>query len=203
MKFILFLLVFYIGNAFSSDALPECVNLQLNIHGEELAQVKSYLAGTTERKKYWPSKGILAAAINDLDYIKESKDKEILFGAFYVALSSGRPNTNDLIALFSDINLRSKDDLTPLMMAINCNQVDTVKKIISLGGDVNLKVKDTGYDPLILATLTKNTNLVNLLINKGANCKKSNLSNGLTVLDVAKKMGTPAIENKIKECINK
>ncbi len=65
-----------------------------------------------------------------------------------------------------------------------------------------IKVKESFYDPLIFAIQTKNRALVQLLIDKGANCRASKLSNGLTALAVAKKLGNDEIVDVIDNCIS-
>lgn len=195
----------YMNSAFSMDYnnLPNCVDLALTVNDSEKRHVQDYLAGKVEKKEFWPSKSMLAAVIGDLDYIKSSKSRDALFDAFYVTLSSGSGLSNDIVDLFYDINQRSKNDVTPLMMAVNCNQIDIVKKIILMGGDVNDKTSDSRSDSLIMAIQTKNIDLVQLLLKSGANCTDSALSNGLTAIDIARKLGTAEIEKEINKCMNK
>ncbi|WP_170176730.1 ankyrin repeat domain-containing protein [Litorilituus sediminis] len=188
---------------FANGSLANCIKTERNIEGEELIKVKLYLSGKSKRGEYWQSDGILAAEIGDIAFIKNSNSSEVYFDALYVALSSKPELYDEIISLFPDINERSSYGVTPLMMAVSCNRVEIVKKLISQGADVNLKVPPDNYDSLIFGVFTQNPTLVNLLIEQGANCKDSILSNGLSVLGVAEKTSTAEVVNLIKQCLVK
>lgn len=198
--FFCIVILFISSNCVAEDNSTMCLSLNVKVTKDELPKVKEYLSGKISKPKFWPSKGTLAATIGDLDYIKNNSSKDELFDAFYVALSTNNQMSMDLVRLFKDINVRSKNDISPLMMAVSCNRVNVARKIILMGGDVNAKVKGSLYDPLIFAVQTKKSKLVRLLIDKGAGCSASKLSNGLTLIDIAKKIGKDEIVNIIKEC---
>ncbi|ALO36202.1 hypothetical protein CMT41_16790 [Colwellia sp. MT41] len=220
MKYFLILVLCISSTTFAKTNLANCYDLNFNIEGSELEKVKLYLSGKGEKGAYWPTKGILAASIGDIEFIKNNDSPEIRFDALYIALSAKPELYNEIISLFTNINERSKDGLSPLMIAVNCGKIEIVKELIAKGADINLKVKpkivncdrvedsNSKAEPhywniLTLGIMTKNTELVNLLLMEGASCSDVILSNGLTTLDIAKKMSTNEIVGLIEQCLSK
>lgn len=203
-KYILiFAMIFQFDYAYAKVDLSTCIGFDEALSSSEIEKIKSYLAGNSEPENFWPSKGYLAGLINDYSYIKNHQyEKDILSEAFYVSLIRNLALAHQLLPLFSNINMYS-GNLTPLMMAVNCNRPTLVKKIIAMGGDIDLRTKDLNYDILTLAILTKDNDLVNLLIKYGASCKTSKLSNGLTALELAHIVEAPSIISSLKKCLDK
>jgi len=72
---------------------------------------------------------------------------------------------------------------TPLAAAIAKGDVDAVKKFIEYGADVN--EKSNGMTPLMIAARYNQVEIINILLEKGANLKATG-DNGLTALKYAK-----------------
>ncbi len=68
---------------------------------------------------------------------------------------------------------------TPLCIAISKGEVDVVKKMVSYGADVNEKTN--GMTPLMYAARYNQTEIISLLLEKGA-YPKAKCKNGLTAL---------------------
>ncbi|RZJ75902.1 MAG: ankyrin repeat domain-containing protein [Flavobacterium sp.] len=73
-------------------------------------------------------------------------------------------------------------DTTPLAAAICKGDVETVKKFIEYGANVN--EKSNGMTPLMLAARYNNVEIINLLLEKGADLKMTN-DKGLSALKYA------------------
>ncbi len=72
---------------------------------------------------------------------------------------------------------------TPFCMAIVKGDFDTVKKLIELGSDINQK--SHGMTPLMFAARYNRTEIIKLLIKKGANIKAKD-DKGNTAIKIAK-----------------
>ena len=66
------------------------------------------------------------------------------------------------------INARSKDGVTPLLLAISLENFDLANKLISYGADVNIGDND-GVTPIHLAAQYSNSMFVSNLLDNGAN----------------------------------
>lgn len=76
-----------------------------------------------------------------------------------------------------DINSKSKDGATPLLLAISLGKIEISIFLINSGANVNFSDND-GISPLHLAVQLKNNDLVDCLIKKGANVfSKTNKGN--------------------------
>ena len=72
---------------------------------------------------------------------------------------------------------------SPLCVAISKGDLDTVKKFIEYGADVNEKSKN-GMTPLMIAATYNKVAIINFLFEKGADAKMKN-DNGYTALKFA------------------
>lgn len=80
----------------------------------------------------------------------------------------------ELIASGAEINTIDMDGNTPLLLAINNKNLETVKSLISLGANVNYKnIKSNGETPLLLASKGGNSLVVEELIKAGADIEVS------------------------------
>ena len=75
-------------------------------------------------------------------------------------------------------------DATPLANAIVKGDIETVKKFIDYGADVN--EKSNGMTPLMLAARYNQVDIIKLLIEKGANIKQTD-DRGLTAVKHAER----------------
>lgn len=76
--------------------------------------------------------------------------------------------------------------VSPLCLSISKNDIKTVKKLISLGENVNKFSK--GMSPLMYAARYNRVEIIKLLVSNGANVKAKD-SNGNTALVHAKRSG--------------
>ncbi|XQW84208.1 ankyrin repeat domain-containing protein [Thalassotalea piscium] len=201
MRFII-LFTLLISSHFVNAAEYLCSNMKEQYDDIQLSEIKDYLASDfvdTGR----PSKAILAASIGDINYIKRQKSFNTLFEAFYLTLSSDMLIFQDLLNLLEeyDINQRSIEGVTLLMMAVDCGKISAVKTFIEKGANVNLKVENHGADALNMAVMTRNEDMVRYLISQGSNCKDSIYKNGVTVEELSKKIANSNISNLISNCI--
>jgi uncharacterized protein len=88
---------------------------------------------------------------------------------------------------------------TPLAVAIMKGDIDTVKKFIEYGADVNEKSND--MTPLMVAARYNRVEIIKLLLEKGANLKTSN-EKGLTALKYAQISKASDAEAAIKEALD-
>jgi uncharacterized protein len=84
--------------------------------------------------------------------------------------------------LYNNTFIQSNDFNTPLVNAIFKGDIETVKKIIEYGADVN--EKPDGMSPLMYAARYNKTEIIKILILSGAKIKDKD-KNGLTALKYA------------------
>jgi ankyrin repeat protein len=105
------------------------------------------------------------------------------FCALHVASSHGHLPIVNLLLQSTDVNIKNKDGLTPLFLAIRSESMQTVAVLINSGADVNIKNK-LGNTPLYEAVKRGNLDIVKLLCSKGANINVQNIY-GWTPLHLA------------------
>jgi ankyrin repeat protein len=125
---------------------------------------------------------IITYLINNGAQINVTENGESL--VHYCIIGLGRSGTNITVSTYdyyhsilnilfekSELNVNTQHGdwgTTPLILAINLNDVNLVKKLIEHGADVNLK-KYNGASPLSNArNLTNGDNIVRLLLENGA-----------------------------------
>ena len=94
-------------------------------------------------------------------------------------------SVNELKAMETEatIEMVSPDDLSAFCKAVMQGDVDTVKKFIELGEDVNQK--SLGKAPIHYAARYNKADVLQVLINNGANIKKR-CDGGMTAMQYAK-----------------
>lgn len=196
-----FMLIFKIS--YADDSLS-CPNIGDELSSQEAEKYKNYLSGELEHQNEMPTKGIVAGMIGDYKFIKSNQhDQQIVLDAFYIGLIKNDKNyLEQLLPLLKDINAHI-GNVNPLLLSVYCNRPEMVKKILSMGGDVNSRTKNLAHDALILAVLTENESLVDLLIESDINCKKSRLYSNGFALKFAKSKNLLSIYEKIVQCTNK
>lgn len=98
------------------------------------------------------------------------------------AFTASNANTSVETAQFST-NIKSKVDISPFCMSIVKGDLDTVKKLINLGADVNSK--SNGMTPAMYAAKYNRVDILELLVAEGAELKKKS-EKGLTAMEYAK-----------------
>jgi len=111
--------------------------------------------------------------------------KSIIYLSFaLIALFSNVATATASVFPVSGFGLVTKyTNTTPLAAAVAKGDIDTVKKFIEYGADVN--EKSNGMTPLMIAARYNQVEIINLLLENGANAKTINES-GLTALKYAK-----------------
>lgn len=79
--------------------------------------------------------------------------------------------------------IKSKVSISPFCMSIAKGDLETVKKLIGLGADVN--EKSNGMTPAMFAAKYNRTDILELLVKNGAELKRKS-EKGLTAMDYAK-----------------
>ncbi|MGS2741207.1 ankyrin repeat domain-containing protein [Sinomicrobium sp. M5D2P17] len=90
-------------------------------------------------------------------------------------------------------------NVSPLCLAISKGDVETVKKFIELGSDVNEKSRS--MTPLMYAARYNKTEIIKLLIANGAKLKAKD-DNGFTALKHAELSNATEAATVIKEALN-
>ncbi len=93
---------------------------------------------------------------------------------------------------FEGIQSKNSDGYTPLILAIEKENMDLVAEIISAGADVNDKSKD-GRTPILYAIEKQNEELVDLLLSKGALFDYYDSISGLTPFEISVERGNVKI----------
>jgi ankyrin repeat protein len=91
------------------------------------------------------------------------------------------------------------DKATPLAQAISKGDIETVKKFIEYGADVNERSND--MTPLMIAARYNNVEIINLLLKSGANLKATN-EKGYSALKYAELSNANEAVTLIKQALN-
>ncbi|XP_069133830.1 uncharacterized protein [Argopecten irradians] len=83
----------------------------------------------------------------------------------------------------ADVNILSKESLTPLFLAVEAEDQEKVSKLIKAGADVNIPTEE-GLSPIHIAIERNNVEITERLVRGGADMKKLSPS-GLTPLHLA------------------
>lgn len=110
--------------------------------------------------------------------------KTIIISAIALGFAFNTSNANTILKTVpSAILVKTKISVSPFCLAIVRGEVETVKKLIELGVDVNEKSK--GMTPMMYAAKYNRTDILKLLVKNGAELKKRS-EKGLTAMDYAK-----------------
>ena len=88
-----------------------------------------------------------------------------------------------LLLKYGNVDLQGCNGITPLIFAVEMNQVDTIKLLLEQGANVNL-ADDDGYLPIHAAARIGEIEMVKMLLEAGASLD-SRMIDGLTPLDFA------------------
>ncbi len=104
-----------------------------------------------------------------------------------------------LITAGADVNVSIEQGrlagMTPLMLAVQKGQLDTVKILVDAGAKVNVKRNSDGETALMLA-IRENPTIAHVLLDKGASVNDRRLD-GLTALMLAAKAGEESVVKKL------
>lgn len=91
---------------------------------------------------------------------------------------------NTLIDVGADVNVLRNDRVSPLWLAVCCEEIECVNALIAAGAEINT-CNHVQISPLHLAAKQKHPYLFKLLISKGADLHHK-AANGQRVLDICK-----------------
>ena len=110
----------------------------------------------------------------------------------WLCKSIGKPEIPDMIELLvddgADVNVRDYDGETPLLNAVFTGNTSIARKLIELGADVNIPNHSSNDAAIHLAVAFDNTEILPLLIDKGADYKARN-NYGRNILHIAARIG--------------
>ncbi|MGV8813453.1 MAG: ankyrin repeat domain-containing protein [Gelidibacter sp.] len=92
--------------------------------------------------------------------------------------------TSSIQTVPSNTMIKTKISVSPFCLSIVKGDLDTVKKLIELGADVN--EKSNGMTPAMYAAKYNRTDILEFLVKNGAELKKKS-DNGWTAMDYAKR----------------
>jgi len=92
-------------------------------------------------------------------------------------------NASNEVSQTNDLEVITKIKVSPFCMAIVKGDIETVKKLIELGTDVN--EKSNGMTPAMYAAKFNRVEILKVLVNNGAKLKLKS-SKGMTVAKLAK-----------------
>ncbi|MCF7568840.1 ankyrin repeat domain-containing protein [Sabulilitoribacter arenilitoris] len=109
--------------------------------------------------------------------------KTIIISAIALCFSITTINAKSINHNTKDYSIETVLQVSPFCVSIAKGDMDTVKKLIDLGVDVNKK--SNGMTPLMYAAKFNRTDILKLLISKGAKLKVK-CNRGLTAVKYAK-----------------
>ncbi len=131
----------------------------------------------------------------------EIEEKSLL--SYAISKNISLDNFILLIELGADTEAKTQEGVNLLDDAISCNRLDIVKYLIEEKNfDINNHTRKSGFTPLMLATSFSDFEIVDFLLQKGADVEARD-SFGFNCFDYAKKLGQTKmqkyLEDKIKE----
>ncbi len=88
-------------------------------------------------------------------------------------------------------------DVAPLSIAVAKSDLETVKKFLEFGSDIEIKTEVNGMTPLMYAARYNNVDMVNLLVLNGADISATSKL-GYTALDYAELSGATDVASLLK-----
>ena len=88
-------------------------------------------------------------------------------------------------------------DVAPLSIAVAKSDLETVKKFLEFGSDIEIKTEVNGMTPLMYAARYNNVEMVNLLVLNGADINATSKL-GYTALDYAELSGAKDVASLLK-----
>lgn len=109
-----------------------------------------------------------------------------------VGIANANTNENNFLNENTSVNTYF-NNVSPFCMSIIKGDFETAKKLIEMGVDIN--AKSNGLTPVMYAAKYNRTEILKLLIEKGANLKSKDSKKGYTALKYAELSN--AIEAKV------
>ncbi|MBR9757477.1 MAG: ankyrin repeat domain-containing protein [Algicola sp.] len=120
--------------------------------------------------------------------------------AIALGVSFGYAHANNTLNFSNSIEVVSSPTVSPFCASIVKGDMNTVKKLIELG--VNVNEKSNGMTPAMYAARFNRVEILELLINEGANLKLKS-KKGYTALKYAELSNAEAAKSLIKETLKK
>ncbi len=126
--------------------------------------------------------------------------KTIIISAIALCISAFNVQASNLSDNTIYQKVLVKLEVSPFCVSIAKGDIETVKKLIDLGEDINQK--SNGMTPVMYAAKYNRTEILKLLIQKGANLKVKS-SKGMTAIKYAKLHKATDTEALLKEALSK
>jgi ankyrin repeat protein len=110
------------------------------------------------------------------------KKSIVYLGVALVAFANVSLASNGSSFSKATVNVEFNETITPLSVAISKGDIESVKKFIEYGADVN--EKSNGMTPLMIAARYNKIEIIKFLISKGARLNEKD-ENGFTALKYA------------------
>ena len=154
---------------------PDIAELLLNNYANPMSKTFSNITPLHLSVKQYDNKITKLLLKYEIDI--NAKDSIGWTPAFYAAWNKDIDNLKILIEYKADLNIGSTSNWTPIHVVCNSrhNLINNIKLLINNNVDINVK-DDKGITPLFVACLQQNENIVELLIQNGAdpNLKTNN-----------------------------
>ncbi|SFS67172.1 Ankyrin repeat-containing protein [Zhouia amylolytica] len=128
------------------------------------------------------------------------KKLALVTALLFIGVSISNAKTTKLEPTAEKTQLTVKPNVGPFCMAIVNGDVETVKKLIELGADVNQK-SSNGMTPAMFAARYNRCEILQLLIAKGADLKVKDSKFGRTALKYAELSKATKAHKIIKEAL--
>ncbi|WP_158974256.1 ankyrin repeat domain-containing protein [Cellulophaga sp. L1A9] len=109
-------------------------------------------------------------------------------------VASAHVNPNDKSAKIETTSIKN---VAPLSIAVAKSDLNTVKKFIEFGADIEVKTEVNGMTPLMYAARYNNVSMIKLLLDNGAD-KDAVSKMGFTALKYAELSGATAVSALLK-----
>ncbi|WP_158974255.1 ankyrin repeat domain-containing protein [Cellulophaga sp. L1A9] len=109
-------------------------------------------------------------------------------------VASAHVNPNDKSAKVETTSIKN---VAPLSIAVAKSDLNTVKKFIEFGADIEVKTEVNGMTPLMYAARYNNVSMIKLLLDNGAD-KDAVSKMGFTALKYAELSGATAVSALLK-----
>eukprot|EP00164_Ancoracysta_twista_P005271 GFYU01007213.1.p1 GENE.GFYU01007213.1~~GFYU01007213.1.p1 ORF type:complete len:297 (+),score=57.57 GFYU01007213.1:135-1025(+) len=120
----------------------------------------------------------------------------------HVACSESKPDIAALLLKHNDIvkidSQTATDGKTPLLLAVEENCVEAAKLLLEAGASPHIPTKSVKRYPLHIAIQTGNINLIELLMDYGADADARN-ADGQTCLEIALASGKRVVSNVVRK----
>ncbi|UOB18340.1 ankyrin repeat domain-containing protein [Abyssalbus ytuae] len=124
----------------------------------------------------------------------------LLFAGAITANANFNSNELKLSKEVTTTEVIKRANVSPFCMAIVKGDFETVKKLIDMGADID--AKSNGLTPLMYAAKFNRTDILELLISKGANLKARDSKKGYTALKFAELSNATEAKEILERALN-